>query len=89
MPGSQLPESFRPDLIGVIAVTTRWRSAPALILVSAGNDPDQATLEWMRDHAQRTRTPFFYAQAGERFGYGPPEFQQEMMAKLARGERLW
>lgn len=88
-PGSALPDDFRPDRIGVIAVSTRWRQAPALILVSAGNDPDEATLDWMRQHAQHTRTPFFYAQKGERFGYGPPEFQQEMAGKLARGERLW
>ncbi len=88
-PGSALPDSFRPDQIGVIAVATRWRGAPALILVSAGNDPDEATLEWMRAHAQSTRTPFFYAQGGERFGFGPPQFQQEMAAKVARGERLW
>ena len=87
--GSALPDHFRPDRIGVIAVGTRWRQAPALILVSAGNDPDEATLDWMRQHAQHTRTPFFYAQQGQRFGYGPPEFQQEMAGKLARGERLW
>ena len=88
-PGSALPDEFRPDRIGVIAVSTRWRQAPALILVSAGNDPDEATLDWMRQHAQHTHTPFFYAQNGERFGYGPPEFQHEMAGKLARGERLW
>ena len=25
----------------------------------------------------------------ERFGFGPPEFQQEMLARLESGERLW
>ena len=89
MPGSPLPESFRPDRVGVIGVPTRWRGATALILVSAGNDPDEAMLDWMRAYAQSTRIPFFYAQQGQRFGFGPVDFQQEMAAKAARGERLW
>ncbi len=32
---------------------------------------------------------FFYERSGERFGFGPREFQIEMLAKLERGERLW
>jgi hypothetical protein len=39
--------------------------------------------------AGRTGAPFFYEQRGERFGFGPPAFQQEMLARLERGERLW
>jgi hypothetical protein len=89
MADSPLPEEFRPDRVGVMAVPIRWRSAPAFILVSAGNDPSEALLAWMRAFAERTRVPFFYEQRGERFGYGPPEFQSEMAAKVARGERLW
>jgi len=89
MPGSPLPEHFRPDRIGVIVVPTRWRGAPAFILVPAGNDPDPAMLDWLRGYAQTARLPFFYSQRGERYGFGPPEFQLEMAAKVARGERLW
>ena len=88
-PGSALPEDWRPDRAGVIVVNTLWRGAPAMILVSAGNDPGDAMLEGLRAYASTRRMPFFYEQAGERFGYGPPEFQQEMAAKVARGERLW
>ena len=44
---------------------------------------------WMHDFAAKTGTPFFYEQKGERFGFGPPAFQQEMLAKLESGERLW
>ena len=39
--------------------------------------------------ALRTGAPFFYEQKGERFGFGPAAFQQEMLAKLERGEKLW
>lgn len=88
-PESVLPDAWRPDRIGVIVVNTTWRGAPALILVSAGNDPDEAVLAWLRGHAVATGTPFFYAVEGERFGFGPVEFQQEMAARAARGERLW
>ena len=89
MDGSALPEEFRPDRVGVIVVPTRWRGAPAFILVCAGRDPDEGLLDWMRTYAESARVPFFYEQRGERFGYGPPEFQREMAAKVARGERLW
>ena len=43
----------------------------------------------MRSYSVESGSPFFYEQAGERFGFGPPEFQHEMLAKLESGERLW
>jgi len=89
MPGSPFPEEFRPDRLGVMAVPTRWRARPAFILCSAGRDPDERLLEWMREFSSRTGAPFFYEQRGERFGFGPPEFQQEMLHKVENGERLW
>src|SRR2546427_4982612 len=89
MPDSPFPEEFRPDRLGVMAVPTRWRARPAFILCSAGRDPDERLLEWMREFSSRTGAPFFYEQRGERFGFGPPEFQQEMLRKVENGERLW
>ena len=89
MPDSPFPEEFRPDRLGVMAVPTRWRARPAFILCSAGRDPDERLLEWMREFSSRTGAPFFYEQRGERFGFGPPEFQQEMLHKVENGERLW
>ena len=53
------------------------------------SDPDEALLAWMRDLSARTGRPFFYEIGGERFGFGPPEFQAEMAQKVARGEALW
>ena len=70
-------------------VPTRWRERPAYILKSAGRDPDEALLTWMRGFSVQSGAPFFYEQAGERFGFGPPEFQHEMLVKLESGERLW
>ena len=88
-PGSPFPEDFRPDRLGVMIIGTRWRNRPAYILRHAGRDPDEPLLAWMRALGVRTGAPFFYEQAGERFGFGPPEFQHEMLARLESGERLW
>src|SRR5258706_244770 len=57
--------------------------------LTAGCDPDEALLAWMREFSLKTDRPFFYERSGERFGFGPRDFQMEMLAKLDRGERLW
>jgi hypothetical protein len=88
-PGSPFPDSFRPDQLGVMIVQTSWRNRPAFILRSAGRDPDEALLAWMRSFSVESGAPFFYESQGERFGFGPPEFQHEMLVKLESGERLW
>jgi hypothetical protein len=88
-PGSPFPESFRPDRLGVMVIEMKWRGIEAYVLVNAGRDPDEATVAWMEAFCQRTGRPFFYERGGERFGFGPPEFQAEMMDKVSRGEPLW
>ena len=79
----------RPDELGVMIVQTKWRNRPAYIMKSAGRDPDENLLTWMRSFSVESGAPFFYEQQGERFGFGPPEFQHEMLVKLESGERLW
>ncbi len=88
-PGSPFPDEFRPDRLGVLMIQVRWRGREAYILTHAGRDPDAELLAWMEDFSLRTGRPFFYELGGERFGFGPPEFQEEMAQKVARGERLW
>jgi hypothetical protein len=87
--GSPFPEEFRPDRLGVMIIPIKWRGIRAYILRSAPRDPDEQLIAWMRDFSLRMRRPFFYEQAGERYGFGPPEFQREMSERVARGERLW
>ncbi|HSS27459.1 MAG TPA: SEC-C metal-binding domain-containing protein [Usitatibacter sp.] len=87
--GSPFPDDFRPDKLGVMVLLMKWREWDAYVLRSAGRDPDDALVAWMQALSQRTGNPFFYERDGERFGYGPPEFQQEMAERVARGERLW
>ena len=79
----------RNERLGVRIVTTQSRERPAYVLCSAGRCPDENLLVWMREFAARTGAPFFCEQNGEQFGFGPPAFQQEMLAKLERGEKLW
>ncbi len=89
LPASPFPEDFRPDKLGVMVIPMKWRGRDAYVLRSAGRDPDEALIGWMRELSLRTQRPFFYEIAGERFGFGPPEFQHEMSEKVARGEALW
>ena len=88
-PGSPFPDDWRPDRIGVMVIQMRWRGREAYVLRSVGRDPDERMLTWMQEMSLRTQRPFFYEVAGERFGFGPPEFQREMSEKVARGEPLW
>jgi SEC-C motif-containing protein len=87
--GSPFPEDFRPDLLGVMIIPMKWRGHAAYVLRSAGRDPDEKLVAWMRELSVRTKRPFFYEIAGERFGFGPPEFQHEMLEKLQSGQPLW
>jgi len=89
LPGSVFPEDWRPDKLGVMVIPMKWRGRDAYVLRSAGRDPDEAMIAWMQALSSRTGSPFFYERGGERFGYGPPEFQVEMAERVARGERLW
>jgi hypothetical protein len=72
-----------------MVIQMRWRGREAYVLRSVGRDPDERMLAWMQEMSLRTQRPFFYEVAGERFGFGPPEFQREMSEKVQRGEPLW
>ena len=87
--GAKVAVSLYALELGVMIVQTKWRNRPAYIMKSAGRDPDEKLLTWMRSFSTDTGSPFFYEQKGERFGFGPPEFQHEMLVKLESGERLW
>lgn len=89
LPDSPFPEHFRPDQLGVLIIQMKWRGRDAYVLRSAGRDPDDALIAWMQEMSLRTQRPFFYERAGERFGFGPAQFQREMSEKVARGEALW
>ena len=86
---SPFPEQFRPDKTGVIIIRIRWRGEPAYLLLSAGRDPDAELIAWMEAYAMCSGRPFFYSVNGEKIGFGPVEFQQEMVARMTRGDAMW
>lgn len=88
-PDSPFPDDFRPDKLGVLIVRTEWRGRSAYILRAAARDPDEALLDWMKQFSMRTGTPFFYEHKGEKFGFGPEQFQQDMLRRAQRGEPMW
>lgn len=86
---SPFPDEFRPDRLGVIIVRIKWREQLAYLLRSAGHDPDAALLGAMQRFSMQTGRPFFYEIAGEKLGFGPPAFQQDMLQRAQRGEAMW
>src|SRR3989454_7897045 len=71
MPDSPFPEEFRPDRLGVMAVPAPRGARPALILCSAGGDPDQRPLGGVRGVSSPARGPVFYQQRGARVRFRP------------------
>lgn len=86
---SPFPDDFRPDKLGVLIVHVKWRNGPAYLLRAAPRDPDDVLLDWMRQFSMRSGIPFFYEQNGDKFGFGPAEFQRDMLLRAQRGEPMW
>lgn len=84
--GNPFPESFRPDRVGVIIVPRQWRDRQGYELISAGRDPDENLLNWMREFSTASGSPFLYSIDGYYRAFGVPEFQEDMRARAARGE---
>jgi hypothetical protein len=88
-PDSPLPDTFRPDRLGVIFVPRRWRGRGFFAVVAAGREPDDALIAFMLDFHHRSATPFAFVRNGLGHAIGPPEFQEAMRAKVARGEPMF
>ena len=84
--GNPFPEFFRPDRLGVIIVARQWRDRLGYELISAGRDPDEHLLNWMREFSTASGSPFLYSIDGYYRAFGVPEFQEDMRARAARGE---
>jgi hypothetical protein len=76
----------------------QWRGMPVDVAVPVGRRIPPRALNWLRQFAQQHNRALLYSeQVVERGQYtnqqafsafGPPEFQQEMAARAARGEQL-
>jgi hypothetical protein len=86
--GNPFPDAFRPDRIGAIVLALRWRERPAYCVIIDAREPGAGVLDWMRAYSNTSGTPFVVRLAGRELAYGPPEFQQEVQERAARGAPL-
>lgn len=63
--GSPFPEDWRPDRLGLLAFPVGWRGSRAYVLRYAGREPDEVTLNWLKEFHRRTGRPVLVEQAGQ------------------------
>jgi hypothetical protein len=90
-PASPLPEWMRPDKAGLVLLPAKfsWRGLKVDVAVPTGAGPKTRALQWLKDFSRRRQRPLLYQRGEDWYVVGPPEFQQEIKAKLDRGETLW
>lgn len=88
---SPLPEWMRPDQAGMILLPAqfRWNDLRVDVAVAVGEAPKTKALTWLKGFCETHRRPLLYQVGAEWYAFGPEAFQTEMLAALARGERLW
>ena len=98
MDGSPLPEWMKPNNAKVIVLFNQssWRGLPVDVAVPVGRKIPPRALEWLQQFAERNSRMLLYSEQIVENGaftkeqsvsaYGPPEFQQEMAERHARGE---
>lgn len=100
MNGSPLPEWLKPDNAKVIVLFNqdRWRGYPVDVAVPVGKKIPPRALKWLQQFAESNNRMLLYSEQIVENGqytrqqavsaYGPPEFQQEMAERAARGEGI-
>lgn len=99
--GSPLPEWMKPNNARVIVLFDKltWNGLPVDLAVPVGKRIPPRALGWLQDFSRKHGRPLIYTeqvlQGGQFqpeqqvFGYGPPEFQQEVLSRMQAGIRLW
>ena len=100
MDGSPLPEWMKPNNSKVIVLfdQSRWRGLPVDVAVPVGKRIPPRALEWLQQFAEKNNRMLLYSEQIVENGvytnqqsvsaFGPPEFQQEMAERAARGEKF-
>jgi hypothetical protein len=98
MDGSPLPEWMKPNNSKAIVLFNQssWRGLPVDVAVPVGRRIPPRTLNWLREFAENHNRMLLYSEQIMDNGvytreqsvtaFGPPEFQQEMAERHARGE---
>ena len=100
MENSPLPDWMKPNNSKVIVLFNQhaWRGFPVDVAVPVGRRIPPRALQWLQQFAERNHRMLLYSEQIVENGrytkqqtvsaYGPPEFQQEMAERAARGETL-
>ena len=90
-PTSPLPDWMRPDRSDVIFLPAnfRWRGVPVDVAVPVGACPKAKAQAWLESFSATTRRPLLLQANGEWHAYGPPQFLQDMVERLAAGNDPW
>jgi hypothetical protein len=98
---SPLPDWMKPNNAKVIVLfdQSSWRGLPVDIAVPVGRRIPPRALNWLRQYAESHNRMLLYSEQISENGvftnkqavsaFGPPEFQQEMAERAARGEKFW
>jgi hypothetical protein len=98
---SPLPDWMQPENAKVIVLFDKfkWRDRPVDLAVPVGKRIPPRSLEWLQQFSKRNARPLVYTQQtvenGEfqkeqqLFGYGPAEFQKELLEQQEAGVRFW
>ena len=99
--GSPLPDWMKPQNAKVVVLfdKLRWRGLAVDLAVPVGRRIPPRALHWLQGFAQRNGRPLLYTEQvavdgqftgqQELFGFGPPEFQQQVIEWRHQGKKLW
>ncbi|MEE9350888.1 MAG: hypothetical protein V3U78_01405 [Thiotrichaceae bacterium] len=101
MENSPLPDWMKPSNAKVLVVLDKlqWQGMAVDLAVPVGKKIPPRALNWLKQFAEKQGRPLIYAEqtvengAFSRnqnlVGYGPVEFQQEVVQWVQSGKRLW
>ena len=101
VPQSPLPDWMKPNEAKVMVLFNKlqWRGLPVDVAVPVGKRIPPRALNWLKQFAEQHGRPLIYTEQTvvngqfskdqQTIAYGPPDFQQEITARIAQGQRLW
>lgn len=101
VPQSPLPDWMKPNDAKVMVLFNKlqWRGLPVDVAVPVGKRIPPRALNWLKQFAEQHGRPLIYTEQTvvngqfskdqQTIAYGPPDFQQEITARIAQGQRLW
>ncbi len=101
MDGSPLPDWMKPNNAKVVVLfdQSQWRGLPLDVAVPVGRRIPPRALNWLQDFAMKNQRVLVYSEQHVENGkfsnrqaahaFGPPEFQQDVAARMQQGLPLW